>query len=79
MIFHRINTGSSQFSTVTKHSKISRREKLSRMTFKTFTRTGARYNYQTKKKLCERVRVVLTCYLRLQVRVLVGLLKLFTI
>lgn len=33
MIFHRINTGSSQFSTVTIHSKINRRGKLSRMTF----------------------------------------------
>lgn len=48
MIFHRINTGSSQFSTVIIHSKIKRRGKLSRMTFKTFTRTGARYNCQTK-------------------------------
>lgn len=70
MIFHRINTGSSQFSTVTIHSKINRRGKLSRMTFKTFTRRGARYNCQTKN---ERVLVVLTCNLHLQVRVPVDL------
>lgn len=74
MMFHGINTGNSQFSTVTKHSIISRREylewhlKLLHVQVHVIT--------TKQEKLCERLRVVLTCNFHVQVRVPVGPLNL---
>lgn len=74
MMFNKIYTCNSQFSTVTKNSQISRREylelHLKHLHIQVHVTTAK------QEQCCELVRVVLTYNLHVQVRVPVGLLNL---
>lgn len=74
MMFNKINTCNSQFSIVTKNYQISMRKYL-KLHLK-HLHVQVHVSTAKQEKLCELVRVVLTCILHVQVPVPVSLLNL---